>query len=401
MLYFISWLTDFSIILFVFTGTRYLAEQGASPSLLGVLGASFFLSSAISNAWSGHVADRVGLRRVALRGMSMFLASLACVAVVPPDSVLFYIAYASVGISVGQIYPPVMAWLGHGKSGAAARRVYLWFCLAFNLGIVSAQLTGGWMYEQLGSRVPLIVAMTLAAIGFACLFVAKAPPVRRHGDPLPHEESDDARLARAFARLTWIANFGGMFSMSILWFLFPVLVVGLGVTPGSHGIILAVGRVVVMSTFCVMYLFPFWQFRFQVAASAQALGAVGLIIISLAQSTFALACGVAALSALMGHNYFASLFYSARGNAQERKGRAFGLVEASLGFGAAGGSFFGGLVGADLGSRAPFIMAASVVITLLIVQTVAYRKLVRPLRGPRLPVDEAASVESVATAEAM
>ena len=214
MLYFISWLTDFALILFVFAGTRYLAEQDASPMVLGVLGASCFLASAISNTTSGQLADRVGRRRIALCGSTLLLISLAAASSIPADSPWFYAAYTTVGISVGFIYPPIMALLGHGKSVAASRRAYLWFCLAFNLGITSAQLSGGWMFEHLGPRAPLLVAMGLTSIGFICLsFVLKEPPIEKQG-PGSKVVDDEARLAREFARLIWIANFAGMFSMS-------------------------------------------------------------------------------------------------------------------------------------------------------------------------------------------
>lgn len=378
MLYLVSWLTDFSLLLFVFAGTRYLAELDASPLLLGMLGASFFLAAAVSNTCSGQLADRVGKRRVALCGSALFLASLGTVASISPESQWFYAAYTFVGVSVGFIYPPIMAWLGHGKSGAATRRAYLWFCLAFNLGITSAQLSGGWMFEKLGPKAPLLVAMGLSAVGFSCLLLFLKEPPRAETPSNAPEPSGDFRLARAFSRLIWIANIGGMFSMSILWFLFPILVVDLDVRPGTHGAVLAVGRVVVMSTYCLMYLFPGWHYRFGLACIAQAIGAAGLIVISLADTALGLSCGVAALSALMGYNYFAGLFYSGTGNAPKRKGLAFGLNEASLGLGAAGGSFFGAIAVVNFGSRGPFCVAAGLIVTLLLLQTVAYWKLVRP-----------------------
>ena len=385
VLYFISWLTDFALVLFVFAGTRHLAEQNASPLLLGVLGASFFLASAISNTCSGRVADRIGRRIVSLSGTGLLFGSLVAVASVSAESFWFHVAYTAVGISVGLIYPPIMAWLGHGKRGRSASRAYLWFCLAFNSGMLSAQLTGGWMFEQLGSRAPLLVAMGLTAVSFFCLLFLTESEVR-HDGPKPEptvDETKDVCLARAFMRLNWIANFGGMFSMSILWFLFPILVVQLDVAPAVHGIVLAAGRLVVMSSYCAMYLLPLWQYRFRFAALAQIAGCVGLIVISQADSVQALMFGVAALSVMMGHNYFASLFYAASGHAPQRKGRAFGLIEASLGLGAAGGSFFGGLAGSDLGSRAPFLIGASLVAVLLVAQAVAYWKFVRPIRRTR------------------
>ena len=79
----------------------------------------------------------------------------------------------------------------------------------------------------------------------------------------------------------------------------------------------------------------------------------------------------------MGYNYFASLFYSASGNTVERKGLAFGLNEAFLGLGAAGGSLIGGVMG-NVGSRIPFQIATGVILTLLLIQASLYRWLTSP-----------------------
>ena len=392
MLYLVTWLTDFALLLFVFTGTRFLAEQGTSPLLLGVLGASLFLSSAISSACSGGIADRVGRRRVALIGMALLVLNLAGFAVCAPEGRSFYFAWSAAGISAGQIYPAIAAWLGHNRSGRSESRAYLWFCLSFNAGILSAQLTGGWLYESHGIRAALMVATGLALAGLVCLLLLREPETHRECSSSLNETSS-LSTSRAFARLTWLANFAGMFSVSTLWFLFPDLVVSLKIPPGTHGLVLAVGRVVVMSTYCVMYLLTFWQYRFSIMVIVQVIGAAGLLVISLAHSALGLACGVAALSALTGYNYFASLFYSASGNRQERKGRAFGLNEAFLSLGATAGSLFGGVASTVLGDRAPFRIAALLVITLLLTQTVAWWRLRRPLRSPLNSTQDEPSAE--------
>ena len=147
-------------------------------------------------------------------------------------------------------------------------------------------------------------------------------------------------VARAFARLAWVANFGGMFAMSAIWFLFPQLVVSLGVPADSHGVLLAFGRGITISVFVLMHFFQFWRFRFLTAVAAQSLGVAGLVMVSVATTEILLAGGIAALSAMMGYNYFASLSYHAIGYADQQRGTAFGLQEAFLGFGAAGGSCF-------------------------------------------------------------
>ncbi len=272
------------------------------------------------------------------------------------------------------------SWPGWGITEAVIPHAVTICCLSFNFGMLSGQLSGGWLFERIGTRAPLLVAIGLTVAGFLCLLWHRDEGADRPLAKPDRPEAADARLARAFSRLHWISNFGGMFSMSILWFLFPILVVHLGVPATQHGLVLGVGRAVVISTYCIMYFLPGWQFRFRFAVIAQVVGAVGLIVISQSESAVPLACGVAALSGLMGYNYFASLFYSARGNSAERKGRAFGLNEAFLGLGAAGGSVAGGFASADLGIRTPFEIAAVLVATLLVVQSALYWKLVTPLR---------------------
>ena len=77
MLYLIAWLTDCALILFIFSVTRLLAERQADGLTLGVLGALFFLTSALSNAFSGRISDRIGRRLVSLSGAVCLVGSLA------------------------------------------------------------------------------------------------------------------------------------------------------------------------------------------------------------------------------------------------------------------------------------------------------------------------------------
>jgi len=406
MLYLIAWLTDFAAVLFIFVGTRLLAEQGAGDSTLGWMGTMFFLSSAISSAWSGQLSDRRGRRRVTSCGMICLVASL--IVAIPSESHrwLFFVAYTAVGVSLGMIYPPVIACLGRGGKRRAASRDYLFFCLSFNLGILCAQLIGGWMFERKDYRWPIMVAIAAAVTGLIVSRFLPIAPANKPSDTNPEpasapnlasaskfasdmDESNErrdltnhvtAQLGRALARLTWIANFGGMFSMSLLWFLFPQLMVNIGVPADQHGRVLAVGRATVMGTFCLMYFIPLWEFRFRFAMVTQLCGIAGLTLLSVSEGTTGLGLGVVGVSLMMGYTYFSSLFYNAVGNPPDRKGRAFGLNEACLCVGAAGGSCLGGYLGADWGARAPFQVAAALVVGLLLVQFLLFWRHVQPLQ---------------------
>ena len=381
MLYVICWLTDFASVLFLFSATRALAEQGTGSIALGCIGAIFFLTAAASNAYWGRIADRWGRRRVVLAGIATMLVGTALAAswkIVPG---LIYPAFVMGGLAVGMIWPPMMAWLGRETEGSSPSRTYLLFCLAFNLGMVSGQSSGGWLFENFGIVAPLLISAGLTTISFTCVWFMTESSARDVQKPAADDpQAIQRRVARAFARLAWVANFGGMFAMSAIWFLFPQLVVSLGVPADSHGVILALGRAATISVFVLMHFFQFWQFRFLTAVVAQSLGVAGLVMVSGATTEIMLAGGIAALSAMMGYNYFASLSYHAIGYADQRRGMAFGLQEAFLGFGAAGGSCFGGIAAAYWGENAPFQLAAALVAMLIVVQLVLWCRLVYPLQ---------------------
>tara|TARA_B100000809_G_scaffold159781_1_gene157168 strand:+ start:2329 stop:3507 length:1179 start_codon:yes stop_codon:yes gene_type:complete len=380
MLYLIALLTDFAAIMFIFVSTRFLAEEKASIFAMGMLGASYALASGLTNTVSGRLADRVGRRPISLLGTALFFLGMLAALNSSPGDWTFYAAYVVVGSSLGLIYPPVMAWLGQDKAGSAASGTYLRFCLAFNLGIACGQLGGGWMFEAYGPTAPIQCAMGLVAASFFCLLVIREQD--SNSSPLvelPKDGSVFPELARAFGRLSWMANFSGMFSMSILWFLLPHLFVQLEIPADAHGMILAIGRGVVITTFVVMHFRTGWRYHFRYTALFHLLGIVGLCGILLGSSIVVLTLSVCGFSVLMGYNYFGSLFYSSTGNENERKGRAFGWNEAFLGFGAVGGSFLGGWLGSG-NVRAPYLLAAIIVGLSFSVQAIVYLKHVRPLR---------------------
>ncbi len=385
MLYLIAWLTDCALILFVFSGTRVLADRQADALTLGTLGAAFFMASAISNALAGRLSDRIGRRVVSISGAVSLVASLSVLIVFDQGGWPFYVAYTCVGLSVGQVYPPVIALLSLGHDRREASRRFLLFGLAFNLGILCGQIGGGWLYDNVNQQAPLKLAVALAVGTLFCLLSLREPDANDEEKARSAAVSDSGRAsARRFTRLAWLANFAGMFSMSTLWFLFPKLAVALGIRAEDHGVVLGVGRATVMGIYILMHLFTTWQHRFRFSVVAQLLGLLGMILVYVSSTTVALAAGVMLLSLLLGYNYFASLFYSREANDDRQKGRAFGLNEAFLGFGAAGGSLLGGWAASDWGERAPFQVAAVLIALALVVQLAMFNSC-RPSR--RLPAE--------------
>ncbi|MGE3315097.1 MAG: MFS transporter [Planctomycetaceae bacterium] len=379
MLYFVSWLTDFTANQLVFTVTRGLAELRTAPLQVGLVGASFAMASTLCNPVSGYLSDRFGRRVVAFAGAAMLFVSLLTVSQLAVDHWGAMAAFTLGGAAVGMIYPPVIAWLSQGLYGKFASRAFLIFCVAFNLGVICGQQTAGWLYQNYGASAPLFVGMGATGLIALLLFVtpaARSTVISPASQLLEGEEVERARSA-IFARVAWIANFGGTFSYSIVLYHFPRLAVSLDIPAETHGAMLAGSRAVILATFIAMHLTTFWRHRLATVMTVQSLACGGLTLLAVAKSVPLLTLGLASLSTLIGCNYFASLYYTTTGSAEHVKGRATGIHEATLAFGLAAGSLCGGLAGAWFTPRAPFWLAVTVVGALIVPQLIVHARLTR------------------------
>ena len=376
------WLTDFTLFMVVFAVSRGLAETGSNSIVLGLAGGGFSLAIGLSSLIGGRVSDRVGRFPLILAGVvGILVGTWGCLAAGPEIRHLVP-AYILVGASAGLIFPSTVALLSHGSDAVADRsgviRTLVAYCIAWNGGLISGQLTGGWLYDQDPIR-PLQVAGVLAAINPLLLWAAARRQSHRSPTRMPNAVADQEHRATsaAFSRLAWMANLGGTFAMSMVLHLFPLLMVELDIPPGEHGGLLAINRVAVVMTYLIMHRVQFWHHRFWTAALSQILAAASLLVLAAADTRLGIIVGLVGLAQLVGYNFFASIYYSTTGVTEERRGAASGIHEFTLAIGFAAGAVGGGYLGHLSGNRAPYQLAAAVIVALLIVQALtlaSYRK---------------------------
>ena len=393
LLYVITWLTDFAVMLVVFCVSRGLAESGAGLLKMGVIGAVFSFLHAGSSVLFGRLSDRYGRPRFIAAGAVLLTLFAAGCFGLAPDRPIYIVLYCSIGLALGMMYPAMVAWISAAREGS--RQIsggIIRFCVAWNLGMISGQLTGGFLFP-IGRTVPLLVAVCLgtAVVGLV-IIASRVPSYRKASAAAPvsgsavsgSTASEPAASvsepgavqpgAMLFARLNWIANIGSAFSLSMILHLFPKLAFSLGVPSAQHGTILAVMRGVIIIVYFLLHFTRFWQGRFAFPLIAQAVAVAGLVFLFTARALPGLLTGLIGLAVLVGYNYFAGLYYSNAGSLSGNRGRTSGLHEGTLGGGIALGSLCGGVIGSVAGIQSPYLLGSIVILCLMAVQIAVYRR---------------------------
>lgn len=385
LLYLIAWCTDFVAALLIFSVSRDLAVRGAGLLQMGLIGGIFSFFYAASSFVSGRLSDRVGSYRLIRIGVLGMMLTLVGSLFIPPTCWGYYASYFFHAVSVGMIFSPLIAALNQGRPANRAMRgisrSLIWFCLAWNLGLICGQTSGGWLFS-FGRTYPIGLGLGLMHLNLIFVFLLRRNPASPFPDaePLDEEDLKQQALGVSFANVAWIGNFGGAFAMSIITHLFPQLAVRLEVPSDQHGTILGIMQMTVVATYLFMHHSHFWHYRFSVSLGTQGFALVGLTILCLAKTTSGLLVGLVCVAVLTGYNYFSSLFYSSVGRSDGRKGFASGMHEATLGLGFAGGAMGGGIIGAFCGERSPYLLAAFVILAMSMIQIVFYFRWVHSLK---------------------
>jgi MFS family permease len=388
ILYLISGLTDFIANVVYFTVTRDLAEEGAEPQYLGIVGGGLAFSAGVGSLLGGWLAHRFGGKAVFLAGAATCIMSIAACSLVDPSGFVLLPAYWLMGIGLGFVFPPLVGWLNQDEDPHANRvgvsRTLIIYCVAWNVGMMCGQLTAGYLFEE-GAWLSYSIALAAAILNYvlAVIAVRRVSPVVVPGHKAAASGMGHRQIAAAFKRMSWLTNIGSTFGASMVFHLLPGLMVSIGVSSETHGGLLAGWRAIVIGTYFLMHHAAFWHFRLSTALASQVLAACGFIVIACADSGANLSIGLLLTGQFVGYNYFSSVYYSTAGSSHEGRALAAGINEATLAAGMALGTIGGGIIGTRIGTRSPYVMAAGVLVCLMVVQMAAWRVWVHPLRRSR------------------
>jgi DHA1 family multidrug resistance protein-like MFS transporter len=374
IIYLAALLMDMAVAGVSFAVTRRAAELGATPAELGLLGATWIGTYALSALMTGRWSDRLGRRIVARAGCAIS----ACMAVtcafttnIPALAVLM----AVFGLGLAGFWPTAIAWVSEGAGGLMNVRLAR-FSVAWNIGLMTGFAESGQVFRRWPTAAFFVASGVIAFVVVLLCLPSQA------GDP-PRSAVDTAHAVipagRGFRKTAWLANFALAFTAAGAGAMFPKLATSLGVAADVHGMLFATSRGAALVMFLVLPVLGFWRTRLWPLWIAQAVAAAGFAGLGLANTTWVFAMAFAVTGAVSGYTYQASVFFTMEEMVE--KGKGGGLHEAILGIGMALGPLLAGWVGSRHSLRSPYFFCAAVLLML----TVAQMALVFVRRHAKVP----------------
>jgi len=348
-------------------------QLGATYDDLGLISATGALVYAMTCLLSGRLADRFGYRRsmtmACLMMMAVFLVYLFV------DRVWHLVVLGALtGLAIANFWPPLQAWLGQGKDRQSLLRALGGFNVAWSLGFLVGPALGGAMFEAQPQSVFVLGAVLACLLSIALRFVHIEDPVAVSH---PNVAMDASRDSGSFLAMAWLANFSTFFVVGTVRALFPKLATDLGIAPGFLGRLMALIALAQLTAFYCMARTDRWQFRLGPIVVIQGLAVLGLMALAFGTTAAVFAVGLLMVGGLAGVTFTASIFYSL--HTAGPGGRRTGFHEAIVGSGFLFGPLAGGTVAEYLGARAPYWLAAGVILSVMVGQVLMRQA--RSVRG--------------------
>jgi len=333
----------------------YAAELGASPLLLGFIGAAGGLIYSFMPLASGVLSDR--FRKKIFVFTSTLLYSLSCLLYsIMGDPYMLIPVKALEWISVALFWPSVEALLVEA-SEVNVEETLRRFNLSWGSATIVGPMIGGSLISVLGVKTPFttssVISLTLALL--AIIVVEERLKSKHIAESKTSASTGDqnASIVDAIVEILLFSSIGG-----VIFNLFPAYAVSLGIPAYTVGLIMLINGLFRLIAFLETYKIEAkFSRRFVfltgslIMAFASALTAIGstALIFAIAFAFFGFGAGM----------LYASSIATLLRDWGAKKGYASGLFESLIGVGYFLGSLTGGFI-SEYAPNAPYILGLSI-----------------------------------------
>ncbi|MEM2387157.1 MAG: MFS transporter [Candidatus Bathyarchaeia archaeon] len=347
----------------------YAANMGASPLLVGVIGAAGGLTYSFMPLAAGSLSDKVRRKRLLLEALLLYCFACAIYLLVQTPSMLIPVKVVE-WIAVAIFWPSAEALLTELSEHEIERNLRR-FNLSWGSAAIISPIIGGALISFLGVKTPFALS-SMAAFTLALIAAAKIKEPLKGMLSLKHGglrlETKDGKsgkkpIAAAVVSIILFSFIGG-----VIYNLFPAQATSLGIPAYEIGLITFANGLFRLVAFTKAYKIEAKIGRTRVfLAGALTLAAASAI--SIASSTtllFALSFSIFGFG--MGILYASSIAHILEGKSHAR-GYAAGTFESLLGAGTFLGSSTGGLASDYYAPNAPYILCLLLSLATALFQT--------------------------------
>ncbi|MEM0050761.1 MAG: MFS transporter [Candidatus Bathyarchaeia archaeon] len=349
----------------------YAVFLGASPSILGIIGATGGTIYAFMPIISGFLSDKFG-RKIFI-SLSTILYSISCILyLLTADPYTLISIKALEWVAISLFWPSLEALLVEA-SGLPIEDALKKFNFSWGIAMIIGPMIGGSLISALSVKAPFLLSSVLSLLIFLITFRVNEPYERKSLRPRDGIFRLGGGPSSLFLAAT-LSTFLLSFAAGIIFNIFPAHALNLGIPAYEIGVIMLFLGFSRVSAFLGAYwlknrigeanMFLFGSTLMALALAFTAMGST-VIFFSGSLSIFGFSIGLLYASSI------ARILKSGRGI----EGRAAGLFECLLGLGYLIGSLSGGFA-AELSPETPYILAS------LLASSVSIFHALIKIRGP-------------------
>lgn len=343
----------------------YAAELGASPLLLGFIGATGGLIYSFMPLVSGILSDR--FRRKTFVFTSTFLYGLSCIFYSMVENPYMLIPTKALEwVSVALFWPSIEALLTE-VSEVNIEETLRRFNLSWGSATIVGPMIGGSLISTIGTKTPFTVSSVISlALAFLAIMIVKE---RLRNKPVEEREASTSSgnrsvsIVGAVVEILLFSTIGG-----VVFNIFPAYAVGLGIPAYTVGLIMLINGLFRLIAFLETYRIEakFGRRFMFLTGSLIMVFASALTAVGSTAPTFAISFALFGFGAGV---LYASSIAALLKDWGSKKGYAGGLFESLIGVGYFLGSLTGGFV-SEYAPNAPYILGLFVSLAVTIFQAV-------------------------------